>query len=119
MYGTFVWTRGALNGRKRRFPARAEIGFLYLYTLKYSMYAALATGLRLTPLNRDRTHVAQFLVRSALELGYITEPLHGVDPMKEPVAQNQCLLTIMVVLYKAKIALTGFRPGPRGAFRRP
>ena len=50
---------------------------------------------------------------------YITEPLHGVDPMKEPVAQNQCLLTIMVVLYKAKIALTGFRPGPRGAFRRP
>ena len=41
-----------------------------------------------------------------------------MDPMKEPVAQNQCLLTIMVVLYKAKIALTGFRPGPRGAFRR-
>jgi hypothetical protein len=43
---------------------------------------------------------------------YITEPLHGVDPMKEQVTQNQCLLTIMVVLYKAKIALTGFRAGP-------
>ena len=24
MYGDFVWARRALNGRKRRFPARAE-----------------------------------------------------------------------------------------------
>ena len=34
---------------------------------------------RLTPLNRDRTHVAQFLVRSALELGWV-EP--AVDVIK-------------------------------------
>ena len=24
MYGAFVWTHGALNGQKRRFPARAD-----------------------------------------------------------------------------------------------
>jgi hypothetical protein len=76
-------TQGAQRQKTARFPARAEIGFLYLYTLKYSMYAALATGLRLTPLNRDRTHVAQFLVRSALELGWV-EPAVDVTVTHAP-----------------------------------
>ena len=85
-----------------------EIVFLYLYSLKYAMRVATASGLKLTPLNRDRTHVAQFLVQAALELGYITEPLHGVNPLSEPRSENACLMAVFMVLYKAKIALTGF-----------
>ena len=50
-----------------------EIFLLYRYALTYSMTVALATGLKLTPLNRDRTSIAQFLVRAALELTHPTE----------------------------------------------
>eukprot|EP01052_Picozoa_sp_SAG31_P016423 SAG31_NODE_1089_length_9972_cov_4.602856_4_plen_214_part_00 len=47
-----------------------EIAMLYRYALNYAMTVAIAAGLKLTPLNRVRTAIAQFLVRAALELAH-------------------------------------------------
>ena len=72
------------------------------------MQTALAAGLRLTPLNRVRTHIAQFLVQAALELAHHNDAVHGVDPLKDSREQGKCLVILFLVLYKAKIALTSF-----------
>ena len=85
-----------------------EILFLYLKAIKHSMMVALAAGLKLTPLNRDRTHIAQTLVHAALEMNHHGNPVHGVDPSKESVKRAEFMMVLFVLLYKAKIALTGF-----------
>ena len=72
------------------------------------MKVALAAGLQLTPLNRDRLRITQYLVRAALELAHPTAVLHGVDPVKESAKRAKWLALLFVVLYKAKIALTSF-----------
>lgn len=85
-----------------------EISTLYLYALRHVMQTAHAAGLRLTPLNRDRTHIAQFLVQAALEMAHHNNVVHGVDPLKDSRQHGKCLVILFVVLYKAKIALTSF-----------
>lgn len=85
-----------------------EISMLYIYALRHVMQTAQAAGLRLTPLNRDRTHIAQFLIQAALELAHHNNTVHGVDPLKDTKEQGKCLVIVFVVLYKAKIALTSF-----------
>ena len=86
----------------------AEIAMLYLYAIRHVMLTALAAGLRLTPLNRDRTHIAQFLVQAALELAHHNNAVHGVDPLKDSKQQGKFVVLFFLVLYKAKIALTSF-----------
>jgi Ca2+-binding EF-hand superfamily protein len=85
-----------------------EICLLYLYALRHAMQTALAAGLKLTPLNRDRTNIAKFLVQAALEMAHHNDPVHGVDPLKDSGEQGRCLVVFFLVLYKAKIALTSF-----------
>jgi Ca2+-binding EF-hand superfamily protein len=85
-----------------------EIAMLYLYAIRHVMQTALAAGLQLTPLNRDRTHIAQFLVQAALELAHHNDAVHGVDPLKDSRQQSKFLVVFFLVLYKAKIALTSF-----------
>ena len=86
-----------------------EISMLYLYALKHAMRTALAAGLRLTPLNRDRTRIARFLVHAALEMAHHSDAIHGVDPLKESNKnQSKCITLFFLLLYKAKIALTSF-----------
>ena len=69
---------------------------------------AYAMGLKLTPLNRDRTHIAQFLVQAALEMAHHTDSVYGVDPLREQAKQNKWMVLVWVLVYKAKIALTSF-----------
>jgi|EP01046_Picozoa_sp_COSAG06_P029028 hypothetical protein len=85
-----------------------EICMLYLYALRHAMQTALAAGLKLTPLNRDRTNIAKFLVQAALEMAHHNDAVHGVDPLKDSVEQGKCMVVFFLVLYKAKIALTSF-----------
>lgn len=85
-----------------------EIAMLYLYAIRHVMLTALAAGLRLTPLNRDRTHIAQFLVQAALEMAHHNNTVHGVDPLKHSKQQGKFVVLFFLVLYKAKIALTSF-----------
>jgi len=85
-----------------------EIGALYAWCLKNSVKVANCLDLRLKPLNKDRAFVAASLVRAALELGNNNELVYGVNPLKETNARSDLMVVVLGILYRAKIAISGF-----------
>ena len=73
------------------------------------MLVAYASGLRLTPLNRDRTVLMSFLTNAALELGFSDDIIHNVNPLRDPVSEREWLLVFAGVVYKARAAIVRLR----------
>ena len=86
-----------------------EIGSLYWYGIKNSVRVSMAMDYSMHPLNKHRAFVGLSLVRAALELGNSNDVLFGIDPLKEQASGGGYLMIVIAgLLYKAKIALTGF-----------
>lgn len=96
----------AIFGGATGVAAVIEIALLYWDALAQVRRMADATGLSLTASESlRRRSVAAALARAALELPAPTEPAFGVDPLREA---NRIVLLLAGLVYKAKIALTGF-----------
>jgi len=98
----------SVNGAALGICTVLEILGLYYYGVKNAMRIANALDLKLLPINRDRAFVASSMIRAALELGNDNSVLYGVDPLKELKGANKILFIFLVLMYKAKVAITGF-----------
>eukprot|EP01046_Picozoa_sp_COSAG06_P004552 COSAG06_NODE_191_length_20709_cov_8.536778_5_plen_1153_part_00 len=84
----------------------AEIGAIYIDSLRSAMRFVGVVGMQLLPLDDARLFIALSLTRAVLELGNPEDAMTGIlDPLRE---MNKLRMLVCTVLYKARIGISNF-----------